>query len=87
MGLVTYEVKVSGIRSLDEIIKYALKAHADIGGAVTSRYWGIFMMVFMYDTIKPYLLNIISGSRGAVEVAIEEMVNEAADALLYINEE
>ncbi len=86
LGLITYFVSVNNIRTPDEIIKYIYKTSGTMEGMLSSYYWGIFITVFMYDTIKPYIVRLLPGSEEQKEDVVEKMANSAAQALLISNE-
>jgi len=85
-GTVTYFIDSFGeARNVDEIIKWMFKTYGITHGAFNTVYWGIFGMVFMYDTLKPILLRYLSGTDAEKTQTIEEMSETASNVLLQLN--
>lgn len=85
-GTITYNVNSLGkLRSPDEIVKYMYKTYAATKGVTSGVYWGIFVMVYMYDTMKPILSSFISGSKEQKEEFVETIAVGAANSLIIIN--
>lgn len=77
--LLTYKVKVSKLRSADEIIKRFYSTKAAMKGALSRYYWGVFFIVYMYDSLKRYL------SGWMTEKQMQKMVERGAEVLLKAN--
>lgn len=76
--LITYSVEVSHLRSVSEIIKYMYKTSADMEGVLSSYYWGVFLMVYAYDKMKPRLEKIIQSKYSNV---VDKIAINAAKTL------
>lgn len=86
LRIITYRIDVDQLRTPDEIIKNAYKLSADLTGKFSLYYWGIFMLTFMYDTIKPHILKILGGSEKEKTQLVKDMAEVAAETLLKMNE-
>ncbi len=85
-GTVTYSVENLGkLRSTDEIVKHMYKTLGVTQGALSTTYWAVFATVFMYDTLKPIIINFLSGTKEEREAIVEKMGPAGAAALLQIN--
>lgn len=86
--VLVYSVSVSKLRTPDEIVKNMYKFSSKIEGAMTYYYWGVFVMVYAYDTLKTYLKKILSNNGkndDNVQKIIDDMAITAANTLLYAN--
>jgi hypothetical protein len=84
--LLTYYVTVSEPRSRDEIIKRFYKTTADMTGKFSLYYWGIYIMVFGYDQIKPILLKYLNVDMERQDAIIDFMTIQAAQTLIEFNQ-
>jgi len=84
--LLTYYVTVSKPRTRDEIIKRFYKTTADMQGKFSLYYWGVYIMVFGYDQIKPVLLKYLNIDMNKEEMIINLMTLRAAQTLIEFNQ-
>jgi hypothetical protein len=83
--LLTYYITVSKPRTRDEIIKLFYKTTADMRGLFSLYYWGIYIMVFGYDQIKPILLKYLDLDIEKEKMLIDFMTIQAAKTLIEFN--
>jgi len=84
--LLTYYITVSKPRTRDEIVKQFYKTTADMRGVFSLYYWGIYIMVFGYDQIKPVLLKYIDLDIEKKDMLIDLMTIQAANTLIEFNQ-
>jgi hypothetical protein len=91
-GLLTYRirVKLSTLRSVDEILKHIAQTSGTMKGMFSTYYWAIYAMVFLYDKMKTVLLKVLSSqqpsSSSSAEKAIENVAVRASHVFLKLNE-
>lgn len=85
LGIATYSLSVGDLREPREIIDLMYKTYASTKGVGNSVYWGIFAMVFMYNTLEPILRALLQRS-GYDGDPIRDMTLLAVATLLTIYE-
>jgi len=93
-GGITYSIhQVGKLKTPDEVIKQMFAIQADMQGPLSISqmglnwyYFGIKMMVYFYDTIKPYIIKVLEGTKEEKEVVSDTLVLVAAQVLLEMEE-
>lgn len=82
-GVVTYSFAELGRkRSADEIIRNGTSTYSASSSKLSKHFWIPFIMVTMYDQIKPYLLKVLKGSAAEKEKEAERIAILSAKVLL-----
>jgi len=85
LGFITYSFKELGnIRTPEDIVHEFLGTYSSSQEKTSKGFWIPFIMVMLYDQIKPYIIKIIKGSVAQKEKLTEKMAIVSANVLTMV---